>query len=174
MRVMIDTNILISGMLFDGTERLLLNYARKNKFTLLLCKFSLIETRDVLSRKFPGKEYILEEMLKMLPVEIAAVPSQEKINKAEKIIRDAKDAVILAAAIENAPDVFISGDKDFRTQEVSENLGYTLDNWDEEEKLLELSKREGVSEVRDLWAPVRFIGDSLGAEVDWDSDDREV
>jgi len=78
----------------------------------------LIETRAVLSRKFPGKEYILNEMLKLLPVEITAVPSQETINKAEKIIRDAKDAVILAASMENVPDAFVSGDKDFHTQEV--------------------------------------------------------
>ena len=54
----------------------------------------------------------------MLPVEIAAVPSQGAINKAENIIRDKKDAVILAAAIENTPDAFVSGDKDFHTQEV--------------------------------------------------------
>ena len=120
MRIMIDTNILISGMLFDGTERLLLNYAREKRFTLIVCDFSFIETRTVLSRKFPGKEYILDEMLKMFPVEIVAVPSQEKINNAEKIIRDAKDAVILAAAIENAPDAFVSGDKDFHTQEVKQ------------------------------------------------------
>jgi len=118
VRIMIDTNILVSGMLFDGTERLLLNYAQNNKFTLLVCEFSLIETRAVLSRKFPGKEYILNEMLKLLPVEITAVPSQETINKAEKIIRDAKDAVILAASMENVPDAFVSGDKDFHTQEV--------------------------------------------------------
>ncbi len=78
----------------------------------------MIETRTVLSRKFPGREYILDEMLKMLPVEMAAVPSREKISKAENILRDAKDAVILAAAIENAPDAFVSGDKDFHTQEV--------------------------------------------------------
>jgi len=40
VRIMIDTNILVSGMLFDGTERLLLNYAQNNKFTLLVCEFS--------------------------------------------------------------------------------------------------------------------------------------
>ena len=34
------------------------------------------------------------------------VSSQEKINKAGEVIRDAKGALILAAAIENAPDAF--------------------------------------------------------------------
>lgn len=122
MRVMIDTNILISGMLFDGTERLLLNYAQDKKYTLILCEFSLTEARTVLLRKFPGKEYILDEMLKLLPVETVQVPSQEKIKKAGNIIRDAKDAVIFAAAIENAPDAFVSGDKDFHTPEVKEAI----------------------------------------------------
>lgn len=37
-----------------------------------------------------------------------------------EIIRDAKDAVILAAAVENEPDAFVSGDKDFQTQEVKQ------------------------------------------------------
>ena len=53
MKIMIDTNILVSGMLFEGIERLLLNYAQNHKFSLLVCEFSLIEIRAVLSRKFP-------------------------------------------------------------------------------------------------------------------------
>jgi len=115
VRIMVDTNILVSGMLFDGTERLLLNYAHKNKFKLLVSEFSLTETRSVLEYKFPGKEYILDQTMKLLPVEVVPVPSQEKIKNAERIIRDPKDAVILAAAMESAPDVFVSGDKDFHT-----------------------------------------------------------
>ena len=118
MRIMIDTNILVSGMLFDGLERLLLNYAQKNKFSLLVSEFSLIETRSVLKYKFPDKEYILDQTMRLLPVVVVPVPSQEKIKSAEKIIRDPKDAVILAAAMESVPDVFVSGDKDFHTPEV--------------------------------------------------------
>ena len=91
MRIMVDTNILVSGMLFDGTERLLLNYAHKNKFKLLVSEFSLIEIRSVLEYKFPGKEYILDQTMRLLPVEVVPVSSQEKIKSAGRIIRDPKD-----------------------------------------------------------------------------------
>ena len=118
MIIMVDTNILVSGMLFDGTERILLNYAQSNKFKLLISEFSITEARSVLSQKFPGKEDILDQTIKLIPVEIAPVPSKEIIEKADKIIRDPKDAIILATAIEIAPDAFVSGDKDFHTPEV--------------------------------------------------------
>ncbi len=120
MKIMIDTNILVSGMLFKGKERLLLKYAHDKKFTLLVSDFSIAEARTVLTRKFPGKEYILDEIIRLLPVEIVPVPSQEKIKNAQKIIRDTKDAVILPAAIESGLDAFVSGDKDFHTPEVKQ------------------------------------------------------
>lgn len=120
MKIMIDTNILVSGMLFKGNERQLLKYAQEKKFTLLVSDFSIAEARNVLIRKFPGKEYILDEIIRLLPVKIVPVPSQEKIKRAQKIIRDTKDAVILATAIESGLDAFVSGDKDFHTPEVKQ------------------------------------------------------
>jgi len=93
VKIMVDTNILVSGMLFDGPERALLNYAQGNKFRLLISEFSITETRNILMYKFPGKEYILGNTMKLLPVEVVPVPSKgkikgEKIKSAEKIIRD--------------------------------------------------------------------------------------
>ncbi len=118
IKVMIDTNIIISGMLFNGPERKLLNYASEKKFILVLSEFSLREARMVFKRKFPEKEKLLDEVISVLPVKIIPLPSLEKVKEAEKIIRDRKDAFILATAMEIEPNIFVSGDKDFHTDEV--------------------------------------------------------
>lgn len=77
------------------------------------------KTRAVLQRKFAGKELIFDSFLRKFQVEIIPMPSLDKVKKAKRIIRDPKDAAILASAIEAKPDIFVSGDKDFHTPDVS-------------------------------------------------------
>lgn len=55
MRVMLDTNILISGMVFQGPERQLLTMLSKNHI-VVINDYLLEEAAQVLARKFPGKE----------------------------------------------------------------------------------------------------------------------
>ena len=40
-------------------------------------------------------------------------------NEARSIIRDQKDAIILATAIKTKPDIFVSGDFDFHTSTIT-------------------------------------------------------
>jgi uncharacterized protein len=40
------------------------------------------------------------------------------IEKAKLLIRDPKDAIILASVIDAKPDIFVSGDLDFHTLDV--------------------------------------------------------
>lgn len=117
-QIMTDTNIPISGMVFAGAERHLLQVIRSGNHTLVLSEYILQETRDVLRRKFPGKEFMLDVLLETVEVELNPLPSAEKIKEAREVIRDPKDAPILATVIEASPDFFVSGDLDFHTPEV--------------------------------------------------------
>jgi len=119
MRIMLDTNIIVSGLAFPGNERELLNAIYYNSATLILSEFVALETNVVMKRKFPGKERIFEDFLSLVQLEIAAMPPKGKIDEAALIIRDQKDAVVLATAIEVMPDIFVSGDLDFHTSKIT-------------------------------------------------------
>lgn len=52
MRVVLDTNVIISGLNFPGNEQLVLELALRGRFELFLSWFILGEVSGVLTRKF--------------------------------------------------------------------------------------------------------------------------
>ena len=52
MRVVLDTNVIVSGLNFPGNERLVLELAVRERFELYLSTFILEEAAGVLERKF--------------------------------------------------------------------------------------------------------------------------
>ena len=120
MRVMIDSNTFLSGIVFDGMEGLLLHTMVHSNHVLLLAKFSVSEVERVLRRKFPGviEDYDYEDILESLDAEILPFPDRSEVEQCIEIIRDEYDAPILASAIKARPDVFVTGDKDFFEERV--------------------------------------------------------
>lgn len=117
MRVMLDTNVLIPGMVFRGPERRLLEVIRRGH-TLVVNDYLLVEAAEVLARKFPGREGLLDALLQSLRVERLPLPPVTKIREASDHLRDPKDAAVVASALQACPDVLVSGDKDLHTAEV--------------------------------------------------------
>ena len=108
MRVLVDTNILLSAMWFkDSRVARTLLYVVSNH-ELVLCDRNVAEMRDVIRRKSPNILADAEVFLAELSYEL--IPS---IEEAEKLIRDPKDQPILNAAIVGGVDVILTGDKDF-------------------------------------------------------------
>ena len=56
MRVVLDTNVIVSGLNFPGNERLVLELALRGRFDLYLSRFILEEVAGVLMRKFGWDE----------------------------------------------------------------------------------------------------------------------
>ena len=52
MRVVLDTNVIVSGLNFPGNERMVLELALRGRFELFLSWFILGEVSGVLTRKF--------------------------------------------------------------------------------------------------------------------------
>jgi len=119
MRIMLDTNVVMSGIAFTGSERELLDIIYRKKATLVLSKFVEIETRIVLKLKFPGKENTFQDFLNLVPAKIVDLPSKETIIEAESVIRNQNDAVVLATALEVKPDIFVSSNLDFHTSKIA-------------------------------------------------------
>ena len=112
MRVMVDTNILVSAALFrDGSVSAVLKEIM-SRHDLCICTFSLEELFIVFERKFRNKRGDLDEFLRELSFDL--VYSPHKIDKTKiSPVRDEKDYPILASAMDADIDVLVSGDKDF-------------------------------------------------------------
>lgn len=112
MRVMIDTNVLLSAVIFKSSNSAgVIASAGTGANTLLLSTYTIDEARDVIARKWPERTDVLERYLLALSFETVVTPLTPKPGLFE--IRDPFDYPVLYSAIIGAADVFVSGDKDF-------------------------------------------------------------
>ncbi len=111
MRVMIDTNILISALLFPSQRMNTLIYKITTEYQLVLSSYVVDELLNVVRRKFNNKLEAVDLLLSQLPYELVYTPAQPKPGLFE--IRDEKDYPVLYSAIAEDVDVFITGDRDF-------------------------------------------------------------
>ena len=66
MRVVLDTNVLVSGLNFPGNERLVLEHGRRGRFELVLSPFIFTEVDGVLTRKFGWSDARVAQALRRL------------------------------------------------------------------------------------------------------------
>ena len=113
MRVLIDTNILISAILGNGTPFRAYTKAVSFPHSGVVCTQNIDELRRIFNRKFSHKIIAMERFLAMaLPaLEIIQIPIEPV--KEEEFIRDAYDRAIMRAAIASNVDAVLTGDKDF-------------------------------------------------------------
>jgi putative PIN family toxin of toxin-antitoxin system len=120
MRVLIDTNILISAAYSRGSvPHLAYIKAVDAPYQALICEQSLEELRHVFNRKFPDKVHVFESFVAaaLSAVEIVPVPPLPHPNESQ--IRDINDHPILRAAIHYGADILLTGDKDFLESSVT-------------------------------------------------------
>lgn len=114
MRVLIDTNVLISAALSkNGTPFQAYVKAASYPNHGLICEQNVDEMKRIFNKKFPNRLAALDKFLSiaLMTLELVPIPTDENIS--EKKIRDVKDRPILRAAIEANADVLLTGDKDF-------------------------------------------------------------
>ena len=114
MRILLDTNILISAALFpNGIASAA--YAKAVTFPNkgIVCDWSIEELHRVFNRKFPARIEFLHRFLSMasLAVEIIPTPADEVPDELK--IRDINDRPLLRAAQKARVDLILTGDKDF-------------------------------------------------------------
>ena len=108
MRVVLDTNVIVSGLNFPGNERLVLELALRGRFELCLSPFILEEVAGVLGRKFDWTEERLSQALKALG-NAATVIDPRRLP--ETIKGDHADNRILECAAAAAADYVVTGDR---------------------------------------------------------------
>lgn len=114
MRVLIDTNVLISAAL-SGNGVPYQAYVKAASYPNhgLICEQNVDEMKRVFNKKFPMRLAALDRFLStaLLTLELVPVPTDEDASESQ--IRDVKDRPILRAAIIAKADVLVTGDKDF-------------------------------------------------------------
>lgn len=114
MKVLIDTNILISAALnLSSTPGQAFFKAVTYPNKGIICEQNLEELKRIFNRKFPNKIKALEDFLDIALTVISVVPIPTKEHIFESEIRDALDRPILRTAISASADVILTGDKDF-------------------------------------------------------------
>ena len=121
MRILIDTNILISSIVWPNSKPSLAFFKAVNDPNRgIICEQSVDELRKVVSRKFPAYISELETFLvrNMFALEFVPVPLYPQ--ESERLIRDKDDRMILRAAISAKADILLTGDKDFLESSVED------------------------------------------------------
>jgi uncharacterized protein len=111
MRVIIDTNILVSAILRDrDPETIVLFIAETADYEWIVSSEILTEYKEVLSRpKFRLSEALKKQWFSQLDTLTTLIEVDDFID----FPRDQKDAKFLSCAIAANANFFITGDKDF-------------------------------------------------------------
>lgn len=126
MKVLIDTNILISAALNPvGIPYLAYKKAVTYPNKGIICEQNVLELHEIFRRKFPTKIQFLETFLSSASISLIVVPIPKLPDNIEKQIRDVKDRPILRAAISANADILLTGDKDFLESNVKQPLPLT-------------------------------------------------
>lgn len=116
MRVMLDTNVLLSALLFPSERMNRMMRFIFEEHRLVLSSFVVEELTYVVKRKFPKKLKAVDSLLSAMSFELVYTPQELELGLFE--IRDVKDYPVLYTAIREDVDVLITGDKDFSDVDV--------------------------------------------------------
>ncbi|MBN1833285.1 MAG: putative toxin-antitoxin system toxin component, PIN family [Deltaproteobacteria bacterium] len=113
MRIVIDTNVAVSGLLWDGPPNQILKWVQGGTLTLLACEETVAELKRVIQYKRFSKRLAT---LKVSSLEVFAyysnlvffVPTPDQIP--DEIVEDPFDNVFLALASENGSRLIVSSD----------------------------------------------------------------
>ena len=123
MRLYLDTNVVLSAILFpNGRSAEFFRHA-VTYHTVVLGSYVIDELRDVFQRKFPTRCDALETFLDELSYEKVTTPQNIDKNDFPEI-RDPKDLPVIACATESKCDYHITGDKDLH--DIKEKTGISI------------------------------------------------
>lgn len=107
-RVVIDTNVIVSGLNFSGNERQILELAREGKIEVYLSSFILAEVERILQNKFGWQTSRLEEAITDIRQWVGVVEPTARVTV---IQRKDSDNRILECCLESQAQYLITGDQ---------------------------------------------------------------
>lgn len=124
MRLVLDTNVLVSAFLWQGVPGRLIELATEQEIQLLTSRVLLDELADVLPRKKLAKKVAATGLTPAQIVlnyrRLAQLITARKLSQA--VSRDADDDHVLACAIAARADLIVSGDEHLLILKIHQNI----------------------------------------------------
>lgn len=118
MRVVLDSNVVISAILFRGRPRSLIASALRGEIDLVTCPALLAELEELLEREFGfPAEVARAARAELESLAIVVVPAE-----VPRIVRDPDDDEVLAAAVEGRTQGIVTGHRDLLSLEVHQGI----------------------------------------------------
>ena len=117
MKLFVDANTLVSGLVFAGKERLLLEIARYGACDLITNRHVHREVVEVLARPDLGlSEVEQKRLIALLDRSVSTVenPAVEKMRHSRNRLRDAADLPVLVGFETSDCDYLVTGDRELR------------------------------------------------------------
>jgi hypothetical protein len=108
VRVLLDTNVLVSAILFGGSPRQLLEAALAGELDLVTSQPLLAELETVLTRKFEFPT----SMTASIRAELEALSEIVEPSQIKRVTRTVADDLVLATALSGTAKVIVTGDKE--------------------------------------------------------------
>lgn len=120
MKIMLDTNVLISALIFGGQAGKLLEKLFESEHELIVSDYVDKEFKEKLELKWPDKAKKIYELYHTLEIKFC-----ESTKEVLGELRDEKDVPVLSDAIYHRVDVIVTGDKDFLEADLDNPLVFS-------------------------------------------------
>ncbi|MBI4310651.1 MAG: putative toxin-antitoxin system toxin component, PIN family [Chloroflexi bacterium] len=108
MKVVLDTNVIVSALNFPGNERQVLDMARMRRYTFYLSPFIVEETVGVLQRKFGWSAERATAAIELLLSWATLLEPEVRVSA---IAHEHVDNRVLECAVESGADFLVTGDR---------------------------------------------------------------
>ena len=122
MKAIIDSNVLISALVFDNNELKVILELIDRKCELIISDHIREEVVRVLLAKFPKYSKLFIEFIQVSGIEVIGKKKYSEFIDKYTVVRDKHDRHILACAVEEKCDVIISGDQDLLVLKEIQNI----------------------------------------------------
>ena len=120
MRILIDTNVLVSAFVFGGKAGTLMNMLFESSHELLVSDYVDAEFKAILEMKWKEKSEKVYSLYHKLPFVFCESSPMPMGN-----LRDVKDIPVLSDALFHHADMILSGDKDFIEADIERPLVFS-------------------------------------------------
>lgn len=112
MRLVLDTNVVASAILWGGNPKLLLQAGREKRVELFTSVMTLAELTDILARpKFEKKITASLLSIDQLVDGYAELAQMVRPTSTPRIVADPDDDVVIGTALAAKADLLVSGDR---------------------------------------------------------------
>lgn len=112
LRIVLDTNVLVSAIVCNGKPRKLFQMGIDGKYKILISKETLDELSEVIQR--PKFKMVNEDIVRIISVLMETCENIQITSNFKVISNDPDDNIIINTANDGNADYIVSGDKDIK------------------------------------------------------------